>query len=160
MRSPNARPTRQPVEERLATALQMPCSASRRLGCTKLARSQRSVTTKNGSLRTDVATEEDDIEDDEFEGEEEFDEDETPDDWWSYWQDPPDDVLDDSHEKPLRVTAKEKVTARLASWALRELTRPCCLNVLLLPAATVASCRGDAPPMLRPQAYRACHAPR
>ncbi len=62
-------------------------------------------------MRPDVITDEGAFDDDE-EGEDDEEEDEgddEPEDWWTYWQDPPDEVPDDSHEKPLRMTAKEKV---------------------------------------------------
>ncbi len=104
------------------------------------------------SLCTDVVTEDDAGEDDEFEGEEEFEEDETPDDWWSYWQDPPDDVLDDSHEKPLRVTAKEKVRARLPHFQLvttyAALTYCCCelLHVCTTGVAAASFAHGSTCP--------------
>ena len=63
-------------------------------------------------MRPDVITDEGAVDDDEEDGEEDDEGDDEPEDWWTYWQDPPDDVPDDSHEKPLRMTAKEKVGAR------------------------------------------------
>ncbi len=61
----------------------------------------------------DIISDEGGFDDDE-EGEDDDDDDEgdgEPEDWWTYWQDPPDEVPDDSHEKPLRMTAKEKAGA-------------------------------------------------
>ena len=101
----------QPVSTCMVDAfMRQRCNCQRRM----LGRPSHSCTPELVSLLADVVAEdagEDDEE--EEEEEEEFEEDDTPDDWWSYWQDPPDDVLDDGHEKPLRMSAKEKVRRKL-----------------------------------------------
>ena len=85
-------------------------------------------------MRPDIVADEAAVDDDE-EGEDDDDEeegDDEPEDWWTYWQDPPDDVPDDGHEKPLRMTAKEKVRASwhpsLASAAITAASEPVSLH--------------------------------
>ena len=67
-----------------------------------------------------VDDDEDEVDDDDE------DEGDAPDNWWTYWQDPPDNALDDSHEQPLRMTAKEKVReAGIPQAAHAFVTSPC-----------------------------------
>ena len=87
---------------------------------------------------SDVITDDGAMDEDDGEDELEEDGDDEPEDWWSYWQDPSDDAPDDGHEKPLRMTAKEKVstwhhvprepwTPETQAW--RSFCRHCCLWV-------------------------------